>query len=155
MYSAVVALNSIYKGWCAGLRLPTPVWKHARRSYLESFFFKNPRNDMFTTTDLDEQCLRIWMFEAKQSHWQEGGNAVRWKHSGGRWVSVEDCAGRAIRSLTSHQILWTATSAVWDVRSKSDTCAPPLKTHLRLQEKGRKNCLGLKTIVRMCKEAGP
>lgn len=32
---------------------------------------------MFTTTNPDEQCLRIWMFEAKQSHWQEGGNAVR------------------------------------------------------------------------------
>ncbi len=30
------------------------------------------------------------MFEAKQG--QEGGNALRWKHSGGRWVSVEDCA---------------------------------------------------------------
>lgn len=42
--------------------------------------FQNPKNDMFTTTtNLDEQCLRIRMFEAKQSHWQEGGNADEMK----------------------------------------------------------------------------
>lgn len=29
-----------------------------------------------TTINRDKQCSGIWMLEAKQSRWQEGGNAV-------------------------------------------------------------------------------
>lgn len=108
-------------------------WKHVHFSYFKDTEFK-----MFTITNLDKQCLKIWMFEAKQSHWKEGGNAVRWQHSGGSWVSVEDCAERPIRSHASHQILWITHRVVRGLHPKSDTCTPPLITPLWLQRKWKK-----------------
>lgn len=118
-----------------------PVLKVAHCSYSKKF--KYPIHEMFTMTNLDKQCLRIWKSEAKQSHWQEDGNAVR-------WTLVEDCAGKKNKKK---KLQISHLPKIWHLHL-------PIKTHLQkeiiviIKKKHFRKLWILKTIVNMCKEQG-
>lgn len=145
MYSAVVALDSIERMTC---------WFEAGSVYerhIHFSYFKDTEFKMFTTTDLDKRCLKMWM--------KKKATGMREMQRDESTVEEDECR------WTTHEISHLSPNslnhrAVRGLHTKCDTCTPPIwtppKASKEMKKKNPKHfrLWDLKTIVSMCKEAG-
>lgn len=123
MYSAVVALDSIKRIMCwfeaanAGRERALQLFKDITRilKIQRWHVYNNPSaQTVFKNMDVWSKTTPL------------AGGRKRWDESTVVWeMSLEDCAGRVVRSLTSHhkQLRYLTQ----EVYTKSDTCTPTTK----------------------------